>query len=167
MEAFARPAFDDSDKIIGIAGTLIDITERKLADESLRQSEERFRALVDNMLDPAYISDWQGNILFSNNAGKNLLNNYQNKKFRITNLKDLIHHEHIEKYLNDLKIINSTGKGYLAEYRLNSINSIEVWFETLSSKIIFDGISANLVTFRDVTERRIFIEQLKEAKEKS
>ena len=167
MEAFAKPAFDDNENIIGIAGTLIDITERKLADESLRQSEERFRALVDNMLDPAYISDWQGNIIFSNNAGKNLLKNYETDNFKIANLKDFIHTEHITKYLNDLKILNSTGKGYLAEYRLTSINSIEVWVETLSSKIIFDGITANLVTFRDVSERRIFINQLKEAKEKA
>ena len=167
MEAFARPAFDDSNNIIGITGTLSDITESKLANISLRQSEERFRALVDNMLDPAFITDGEGKIIFANNAGKNLISNYQNKNFLVTNLKDFIHPDYIIKFLKDLKIISSFSKGYLAEYRLASINSIEVWVESLSSKIIFDGKSSNLVTFRDVTERRIFIEQLKVAKERA
>ena len=34
-----------------IEGTLIDITERKRADEALRESEEKYRSLVSNVPD--------------------------------------------------------------------------------------------------------------------
>ncbi len=64
----ARVALDNSGKVLHYEGTTIDITDRKLAQDALKASEERYRAIIENIGDGYYEVDLKGNVQFMNDS---------------------------------------------------------------------------------------------------
>src|SRR4028118_2262131 len=55
---------------VGVRGVARDITRRKLVEEQLRRSEERYRSLVDNANDIIYTTDMEGRYTSLNKSGE-------------------------------------------------------------------------------------------------
>jgi len=64
----AAPLRDESGKVVKWCGTNLDIHDRKLAEEELRRSEERYRVIVEAATDAVISMDEDGAILFANRA---------------------------------------------------------------------------------------------------
>jgi PAS domain S-box-containing protein len=47
-EAWAEPIYDESGRCVRVMGLIVDITDRKRAEEALQASEERYRAVVES-----------------------------------------------------------------------------------------------------------------------
>jgi len=62
------PIFDNNRKIQGVLEVVSDITDRKSLEEDLRESEERFRTVLEASPDPVVVYDMNGNVIFFNAA---------------------------------------------------------------------------------------------------
>ena len=65
-EWYNTPLIDPDGTVIGVASLADDITERKQAEKQLRQSEERFRSIIDASPIPFALNDDQQNIVYLN-----------------------------------------------------------------------------------------------------
>lgn len=79
LETIKMPMYDVKGKTIGILGVGRDITARKQAEEQLRQSEIKYRTLIETMPDGVYRSTPEGKFIEVNDAMVNILG-YDNKE---------------------------------------------------------------------------------------
>jgi len=66
FETYKAPVVDDSGELLGTVGFSRDISERKLIEEALRESEENFRTLFDTMADLVVVGSTDGSIIYVN-----------------------------------------------------------------------------------------------------
>jgi two-component system cell cycle sensor histidine kinase/response regulator CckA len=62
------PLFDVDGNFIGSFAVVTDITERKYTEEALRESEEKYRTILENIEDGYYEVDLKGNLTFFNDS---------------------------------------------------------------------------------------------------
>ncbi|MCX5819456.1 MAG: PAS domain S-box protein [Deltaproteobacteria bacterium] len=58
-----------ADQIVGVAGIIRDITDRKRAEEDLKTSEKKYRSVIENIQDVFYRSDARGLLLMGSPSG--------------------------------------------------------------------------------------------------
>ena len=158
---------DDAGKINGVLASGEDITERKRAEQSLRDSRASLRLLLDSMAEAAYGVDINGNCTFVNRAFLKMLG-YQNENEVLgIHSHKLIHHSHA-----DGKLYPASECRMYRAYRLNQAINIAdevVWrkdgvaipVEYWANPIVTDGVVAGaIVTFVDITERKRYIAEL-------
>ena len=69
IQSIRHPVLNDAGDVVQLVGTFVDITERKAAEEALRESETRFRTFVDHAGDALFVQDLeQGTIVDVNRS---------------------------------------------------------------------------------------------------
>jgi len=63
-----NPVRDEKGNIIGVIETTMNITERKKAEEELRETKERYQKIVENVDEWIWILDREGNFKYANRA---------------------------------------------------------------------------------------------------
>jgi two-component system sensor histidine kinase UhpB len=139
---------------------LSDITDRKQAEKTLKESEERYRSLVDNAHEAIYVAQ-DGMIKFINRAGVEIAEQSEQELISRPFI-ELIHPDDRamagERYLKRLK-----GEVLKSRYifRIITKNDNIKWLEVGSALINFEGRPATLNVVTDITDRKQVEEELR------
>ena len=144
-----------------------DIAERKRAEEALKESEKRYRQVVENAAEIIYSIDLKGNFTYGNPAGLEVTG-FSLEELRKLNYADLVAPEHRERvaeiYTNQLRQRIPTTH---VEFPFFNKTGGITWFSQNTSLIIEDGRVVGFhIIARDITERKKAEEALKKSEEK-
>lgn len=156
------PLRDADQNVIGFSSIVRDITERKLAERALRQSEEKYRALVDNIQDGVFIIQDE-KIQFANEAFARIAG-YTIEEVIGKSFRELVAPEDLEmvadRYHRKLKG-EDVPKEY--EFRVLHKNGKKIIVNMNVGLITYHGRVASMGTVKDITGRRRAEEQIKES----
>jgi diguanylate cyclase (GGDEF)-like protein/PAS domain S-box-containing protein len=153
MQGIARPTRQPNGDVIW-DGLIIDISDRKQAEEALRESETRYRLLAENMNDLVCLHDLQGRYLYVSPSCEALLG-YRYDEMLGQDPYTFFHPDDRGRIRQEAHAAVISGKPTPITYRIRQKSGNYIWFETLT-KPILDSIGQIVqlqTTSRDVTER--------------
>jgi formate hydrogenlyase transcriptional activator len=164
IQSIGHPVLDATGEVVECVGTAVDVTERKRAEEELRESEERFR----NMADTAPVMIWI--------SGVDKLCTYFNKQWLDftgrTMQEELgngwaqgVHPDDYERYLRTYTSAFDCREPFRMEYRLRRSDGQFRWIYVTDVPRFSPGgeFLGYIGSCVDITERKRAEEALKEA----
>lgn len=157
----ARFSKNENGDII-IDGVALDISGRKQAEEALRQSEQRFRSLIENATDITLILDGEGTFRYISPSVKRILG-YLPQKTIGRSVVETVHPEDrtlITETLN--KVIQNPKTSHSpVEYRVRHRNGSWCFLEAVATNLLHDpAVKGIVVNCHDITKRKLAEEQL-------
>lgn len=162
----ARAVRDEKGETEYYEGTAQDITDRKRAEEALRESEERYRDLVENSLDLICTHDLDGWILSANRAAIELVGYSPGADTGRVNFRQILAPEVRDQFDDYLKQIRTdrAASGLMLVQTTSGEKRIWEYHSTLRTEGIAEPIVRGVA--RDVTERKRAAEALRESEER-
>ncbi|MEN8041905.1 MAG: adenylate/guanylate cyclase domain-containing protein [Actinomycetota bacterium] len=172
-EYWSYPTEKDGE-LIGSVLTFVDITERRIAEMRLRESEERTRLLLNSTGEGIYGIDLEGNCTFANPACVRLLGYDSSDELLGRNMHNLVHYSlpNGQPYaMKDCRIYRAfrIGEGVRVDdevlwRRDGSSFPAEYWSYPMEK----DGeLTGSVLTFIDITERRHMEATLRSERERA
>ncbi len=140
-----------------VAGIILnsrDITERKRAEAALRESEERYRELVENANDIIYAYDLTGRFTSINGAGERVTG-YTREEILRMDIADVVAPEHLEEARRRIAKIVAGGAPSAYEFELIAKDGSRVALEINSRLNRHGSVAVSIEGIaRDITYRR-------------
>lgn len=157
--------FQDSKGEKKVCKIIRDITQRKLAEGALRESEERYRKLVDLAPDGIHvIADER--FVFANNAMARLLGVKGPEDLVGRNALDFVRPDFLEAVRDRLRRIREDESPQVTEEKYVRPDGTEVEVEVAATRMTYQGRQAAQVVVRDISYRKRAEEALRESQEK-
>lgn len=148
------PIKDDRGEVIAFVGVERDITEKKRAEEELRESEERYRVLVECSPEPILVYE-QDRIVFANPAAVNLVG---------AKMPEDLVGEHVSRFwhpddmaclpMRIRELLREEKASDMTEQKLIRLNGDVLHVEMRAVPIKFKDRQSVQLLFRDVTDRK-------------
>lgn len=153
--------YDDSGNITGTRGVISDITDRRKAEEALRESEEQYRELVENITEVIYTLDANGIITYVSPVIESM-SGYSISELIGKRFTTFIHEEDKKAIIDDFKASLKDIHDHLNDYRFLTKSGEIRWFRSSESTIYENNTPTGVRgVLTDVTERRKSGEQIK------
>jgi diguanylate cyclase (GGDEF)-like protein/PAS domain S-box-containing protein len=166
IEVHCSPTRGQDGEVSGVIGVALNVTERKRAEEALRESETKFRRIFDNVQDIYYRTDAQGIITDISRSVEHF--GYTPEQLIGTPVLDVYRNPEERSAL--LQAIFESQSGVVVDY--------EIQLETADGRVFDTSVSSHLLrlpdgefagvegTLRDITERKRMERALSESEAK-
>ncbi len=165
--ARVRPYRTIEDRIAGVVLTFVDITERKEAQESLRQSQERFSAIVNQASVGVAQTRLDGEITFANTCYHQLMGYGENELAGMSAL-DLVHAADRPTIAALFARLAQYGEPFQSESRNVRKDGSFIWLHKSVTVLTNAGGKPDsaLIVCSDISERKSAEEALRESEER-
>lgn len=137
-------------------GIILDVTDRKEAEEALTRSEAKWRSLIQNSSDMILILEMDGTIRYNSPSVERILG-YSSEELLGRNATSFVHPDDLHTLTHTYEILcahpNTTIK---LEYRVRCADDRWVYFESIGCNLLAESAVAGLaINSRDITERKL------------
>jgi len=153
---------DKNNQITSTIGIVTDITERKLAEELLRESEEKYRGLVENSPD-GIVTYVQEKITYANGEALRIVGASNNDQIIGKSVLEFVHPDSLESVIQRMKeIVLDDNATQIVEEKLISLTGETIYAELKAIPTLFEHQNAVQVIIHDISERKRTQEKIKQ-----
>jgi len=154
IEARASLVTEADGRHIHLLGSHTDITDRKRMEETSRESEERYRALVELLPSGVFVF-CEGRTVYINQMGASIMGAQDSKEILDRPTFEFIHPDYHQEVRDNVKRLLSGGVSvHRAERIYLKMDGIPVPVQVEAGRIMWNGKPAILGLFSDITERK-------------
>lgn len=136
-----------------VLSAVVDITERKRAEQALRENEEKLEAIINSTADAILVYDEQGKVITINREAKRLF--CDDGKKELKNIWDIIPQDSKTSFYEKLRSVKQGSK--LVDYETEKIKGNgERIFVSVSLVYANEGGGSFIEIIRDISERITF-----------
>ncbi len=152
-------------EVVGLRVIIFDITERKLAEEKLRKTEEYFRSLIEDSLDAIVVINGDGTIRYRSPSQERILG-YKAEE-QTSNIFERVHPDDIPEITAAYaQLVGNPGGTLQAEVRVQHKDGSWRYIEAQGHNLLDNpSVAGIVVNLRDITERKRLQRKVVEYKE--
>jgi len=153
MANYLHPILNADRQVTRLVVHCLDVTARKRTEQALRESEERYRLLVDTMPDPLFVHQ-DGNIIHVNAAALQLIGATSPDQLLGKPVLELVHPDYRQIVTERVRQATEQGETLpLLEEKLVRLDGTSVHVEVAGGALVIGGKRMMQVIARDITAR--------------
>ena len=152
---------DEAGQIRGFSKVTRDITERRRNEEALRESEARYRSVIEQAAENIFLVDLKTKRILEANAALQSSLDYTAEELRRLTLYDIVDHDR-ESIDRNVERTLRMGHSFLGERRYRRRDGSPLEVEVNVSVITYSGRQTMSIVAHDVTERKRAEQRLKD-----
>jgi PAS domain S-box-containing protein len=148
------PMHDKEGTVVGLVGISRDVTERKRAEEELKKSEDKFRAIFDHASDGMFLVDLKARKLFICNATCAKMLGYAQEEFSNLDIADIHPREDLPFVYEQVAKFSTGEEGIRSDIRFKRKDGSILVTDLSPALLRIAEKEYLLIMFEDITERR-------------
>ena len=166
LETSGAPILDEQGRLLGYCGGDTDITERKRAEEALKESERKFRAIFDSTSDGMFLLDLETKKFVMCNEMCSKMLGFTQEEFLNLGIADIHPSEDLPFIFKHIGKVLEGNPGVRADIRFRRKDGTVFFTDLSPSLMTADERKFALVVFKDITDRKQAEAILRESEER-
>ena len=160
-DLYISPFKDRQGGLMGRLITLRDFTQHKLAEEALRESEEKYHSIFSSATDTFLIFDYDGNIVDANSQACKMYG-YSHDELVGLSGKDIVHPDYRHLFEKFKKDVQEIGEFYAESVGVRK-NGNSFSIEVRGGTFLYKSKRHLLAVVRDISNRKKMEDQLQQS----